>query len=248
MPEEEGKVTIDDFVHNRWADAKEALRRLDPDFVSVMETRKRIEHLDLWPPPEMVANSEKPPTKRLPKRWHKLLEACFELTMMTRNYQACCNSMTSAAVSKMDDFEAGRLFAYGYYTWVFYQDAVIQHTKTVISHVSRIYGAGDGTPAQLKKRYHEKADILKRTEEGRNAIAHGGGFSSRALTEDEWWEASVALGMYPSYLLDEHHYPERGQSLRSGKYDEIMTTGPQGFLDEVARLLHDFEQEIVVPG
>ena len=152
---------------------------------------------------------------------------------MTRNYQACCRNLTSDAVSGMDDFETGRLFAYSYYTWVFYQDAVIEHTKAIISHVFRVYGARDGTPTQLKKLYHEKADTLKkRTEEARNAIAHGGGFISRALTEDQWWEASAALGMHPSYLLDEHHYAERGQSVRSGSYDQIMKTGPQGFLDD----------------
>ena len=238
-------MTIDDFVRNRWADAKEALRELDSDFVSALESRLEIERIGLLAPPVMVSNSEKQPTKRLSKSWHSLLEACFELTVMTRNYQACCRNLTSDAVSGMDDFEAGRLFAYSYYTWVFYQDAVVEHTKTIISHVSRVYGARDGTPTQLKKLYHEKADTLKkRTEEARNAIAHGGGFISRALTEDQWWEASAALGTHPSYLLDEHHYAERGQSVRSGSYDQIMKTGPQGFLDEVARLLHDFEQKI----
>ena len=153
-------MTIDDFVRNRWADAKEALRELDSDFVSALESRLEMERIGLWAPPVMVSNSEKQPTKRLSKRWHSLLEACFELTVMTRNYQACCRNLTSDAVSGMDDFEAGRLFAYSYYTWVFYQDAVIEHTKTIISHVSRVYGARDGTPTQLKKLYHEKADPL----------------------------------------------------------------------------------------
>ena len=104
--------------------------------------------------------------------------------MISRHYQTSVSNMTSVAAKGMDDFEAGRLFVYSFYTFVFYTDAVIEHTKSVISRVSKIYGARAGNANQLKKRYHEKADSLKkRTEEGRHAIAHGGGFISRGLTE-----------------------------------------------------------------
>ena len=239
------KVTIDDFVHNRWADAKEALRELDSDFVSTMETLLAMERSGLWAPPEMVAKSDKQPRIRLSKRWHELLEACFELTVITRNYQECYRNLTSEAIRTMDDVGAGRLFMYGFYTGVFYQDAVIQHTKTVISYVSRVYMV----PNQRKKLYHELADTLKKqTDEARNAITHGGGFVAQALTANQWWEVSAAVGIYPSYLLDEHHYAERGKSLHSGAYDPIMKTGPQEFLDKVASLLHGFEQWIVAPS
>ena len=237
-------MTIDDFVRNRWADAKEALRELDPDFVSTMETLLGMERSGLWAPLDMVAKADNQPTKRLPKRWHKLLEACFELTVTTRNYQICYGNLTSDAVRQMDEFEAGRLFMYGFYTGPFYQDAVIQHTKTVISLTSKVYGV----PNPRKKPYHERADTLKkRTEEARNAITHGGGFISRALTEGQLWEGSAALGIHPSYLLDEQHYVERGRSLRSGAYDQVMKMGPQEFLGEVAGILHDF-QEIFAPS
>ena len=209
--------------------------------------------MDLWLAPDTYAQSERPPTKRLPRRWHNLLEACYELTVMTQNYQACYAALTSEAVREMDDVAAGRRFVYGFYTGVFYQDAVIQHTKTVMSFVARIYGMRKGTPNQLKTRYHKKADKIKeRTDKARNAIAHGAGtggrFVGQALTEEQWWEVSVAVGIYPKYLLDEFHYAERGKSLRSGAYDEIMKKGPQGFLGEVATILHDFEQEILAPG
>ena len=242
-------MTIDDFITNRWADAKEVLRKLDPDFVVRLGTRLRMDRIKLSLPSDMYAQSEKPPRKRLPKRWHDLLEACFELTMITRNYQTSTSNMTSEAVSGMNDDEAGKLFVYSHYTWVFYQDAVLEHIKTVISLVSRIYGVREGTANQLKECYHKKADALKkRTEKGRHAIAHGGGFISRGLTEDQWWENSVAIGLLPGYLLDESVYVERGKRLHSGYYDELIKTGSQAFLDDVARILHEFEQEIIAPG
>ncbi len=237
--------TIEDFVCNRWADAKEALRALDSDFVSTMETRLAIESIYLFAPPDMVAKSEKQPTKRLYKHWHKLLEACFELTVIARNFQACYSTLTSEAIHAMDDVEAGKVFVYGFYTGVFYQDAVIQHTKTVISYVSKV----NGVPNQRKKHYHELADVLKKqTDDARNAIAHGGGVVAQALTAEQWWEVSVALGMNPSYLLDEQVYAERGKRLRSGAYDPILKTGTQEFLEKVASLLHDFEQELPANG
>ena len=242
-------MSIDDFVSNRWADAKEALRKLDPDFVDLMDSLRSMERMDLWAPPDMHSKSEKPPKKLLPKKWHELLEACFELTVITRHYQDSVRNMTSLAVKEMSDFEAGRLFMYSFYTWVFYQDAVIEHTKTAFSLTVKIYKSPGQTPNQLKKRYHQEVDTLKKaTEETRNAIVHGGGFISRALTEDRWWEHSVAIGILPCRLLDEFHYVERGQKVHSGYYDEIMETGPQVFLEEVARILHDFEQEIVAPS
>ena len=35
-------ATIDDFVNHRWTDAKEALRELDPGFVSIVEALPRV--------------------------------------------------------------------------------------------------------------------------------------------------------------------------------------------------------------
>ena len=238
-------MTIEDFVHHRWADGKEALRALDSEFVGTMETRLAIESIHLFAPPDMIARSEKQPTKRLSKDWHKLLEACFELTVITRNYQACYRTLSSEATHGMDDVEAGKAFVYGFYTGVTYQDEVIQHIKTVISYVSKVYGV----PNQRKKHCHELADVLKKqTDDARNAIAHGGGFIAQALTTEQWWEVSVALGMNPSYLLDEQVYAERGKRLRSGAYDAIIKAGTQQFLEKVASLLHDFEQELPANG
>ena len=231
-------MAIDDFVRNRWADAKEALRELDPDYVSTMETQLGMER----------AKSDNQPKNRLPKRWHELLEACFELTVTTRNYQTCYTGMSSEGVSGMSDSEAGKMFLYAFHTGLLYQHAVIEHTEKVVSYVLRIYGAREGTRNQLKKAHQHWAKLAKkRTKEGRNAIAHGGGLVSRGITEGQIWEPNVVLGIYPSVVLD-HHYVNSGQDVRSGRYDQIAHRGPQDFLDEVARRLHDFEQGIGAPG
>ena len=227
---------------------------MDSDFVDQLDSVVRMERMDLWAPSDMLTKSKRPPRRRLSKKWHELLEECFELTVISRHYQTSANNMTSEAASGMDDFDVGRLFVYSFYTGVLYQDAVIEHTKTVISLVSRIYGSREGIPNQLKERCHKRADTLKkRTKEARDGIAHGahgvgkGRYVSQALTEGQLWENHVAIGILPHRIID-HHYDERGHSVHSGYYDELIETRSRTFLDNVARLLHDFEQEIVAPS
>ena len=240
-------MSIDDFVSNRWADAEEALRKLDPDFVDQLDSLVRLERLKLYGPPNWHMTADQLPKKRLPKKWHSLLEACYELTVQTRHYQTAVRNMTSEAAKGMSDIEAGEQFDYSFHTWVFYQGAVIEHAKTVITWVSKIYKSCRQSPNQLKKQYHRKADALKeRNETERNAVVHGGGFTSQAMTEGQFWERTFAIGMLPRHFLDESRYVEAGRRVNSGYYD-FMSTLPSIFFGAVASVLHDLENEIAAP-
>ena len=42
--------SIDDFVNHRWADAKEVLRQLDPDYVREIGETVRLQDVGLQPP------------------------------------------------------------------------------------------------------------------------------------------------------------------------------------------------------
>ena len=70
-------ATIDDFVNHRWADAKQTLRNLDPEYVSNLESTVRLQHLGLEHP--YPADVEDSPKQRLSIEWHRLLESCHEL-------------------------------------------------------------------------------------------------------------------------------------------------------------------------
>lgn len=59
-----------DFVNHRWVDAKEALRKLDNDFVGRLEPEHRIQTLGLgFPQQYSVGYRSKRP---LSKKWHYL--------------------------------------------------------------------------------------------------------------------------------------------------------------------------------
>ena len=61
---------VGDFVDHRWMDAKEILRKQDPDYVRKIETRGQSEEDWLTP------------ASGLPSKWHDLLAACDELHLL----------------------------------------------------------------------------------------------------------------------------------------------------------------------
>ena len=87
--------TIDDFVDRRWQDAKHTLRRLDRGFVDKLESTVRLQSMGLstpWP-----IDIEAKPEGRLPKQWHRLLEACLELTMEVSRLEVSAQSLGADA-------------------------------------------------------------------------------------------------------------------------------------------------------
>ena len=240
-------MSIEDFVSNRWSDAKEALRKLDPDFVDRLDSLARLERMQLYMPPDWIGTEHQIPKKRLSKEWHDLLEACFELIIQARDYRTAISNMASETSRGLSDLEVGKQFAYNFRVWALYQHAIVEHVKTVISFAVKIYPSGKESRNQLKKRHHRKADTLKeRIEADRQAIVHGGGLTSQELTKDQWWEGGVAIGMLPGHVLDEFVYEESGRAIKAGRYDAMLPPS-RLFLDALAKVLHDFEDAIARP-
>ena len=73
---------IGDFVDHRWMDAKEILRKQDPDHVRKIESTGRS-------PQDWLK-----PTSGLPPRWHNLLAACDELHLLASMVQAAAVGLT----------------------------------------------------------------------------------------------------------------------------------------------------------
>ena len=69
-------ILIGDFVDHRWMDAKEILRKQDPDLVRKVETRGQSEHDWLTP------------ASGLSSKWHTLWAACDELHLLASMVQA----------------------------------------------------------------------------------------------------------------------------------------------------------------
>ena len=98
-------ASIDDFVGHRWEDAKEALRKLDGDFVSRLESEHGLQTLGLDMPQLYSAGAR--PKRLLSKKWHHLLEACSELAMQAWNVRVAATSLTAEANTGLSSYEAG---------------------------------------------------------------------------------------------------------------------------------------------
>ena len=122
--------SIDDFVDHRWENAKDALRKLDGDFVSRLESEHRLQTLGLGMPQRYSAG--KRPKQLLSKEWHHLLEACSELTMQAWNVQVAATSLTAKANVGMSSYEAGLRADYYFRSWFIHATALTKRTDDVI--------------------------------------------------------------------------------------------------------------------
>ena len=108
-------TTIDDFVNQRWQDAKRTLRRLDSGFVEKVESTVRLESVGLctpWP-----ADIGDVPRRRLSKQWHGLLEAWLELSMEVSRLEVSAHSLGADAYQDMDPVDVGKRVDYHLSSW-----------------------------------------------------------------------------------------------------------------------------------
>ena len=117
-------ASIDAFVNHRWEDAKEALRKLDSDFVSRLESEHRLQTLGLGMPQQYSAGDR--PKRLLSKKWHHLLEACLELTMQARNVQVAATSLTADENAGLSSYEAGTRADYHFRSWFIHATALTE--------------------------------------------------------------------------------------------------------------------------
>ena len=243
----EGPIaSIDDFVEHRWADAKAVLRKLDGRFVDHLESAVRLEALELTTPwPDIV---QRRPRQRLSTEWHRLLEACFELTMQARILQVSAVSLTTDANRGMPRDEIGRRASYHFRSWFIHTNTLAERANAVIGCTTEVYLADRGAGTELARRQKERVrqEVIERFKEQRHEYAHGARRSwGSAMTEDQYWESNVSIGMLPQIFLDDFHYPGEGERLESGKY-ELFAAETQVVFDCLGGILLELESELPV--
>ena len=73
-----------------------ALSKLDRDFISELESTVRLQAVGLTTPWEPDVGRR--PRQRLSSKWHRLLEACLELTMQASILQVSAASTGSMCI------------------------------------------------------------------------------------------------------------------------------------------------------
>ena len=242
---------IDDFVNHRWADAKEALRDQDPDFVTKVEdlvredeSRNRLLYLPIGAMPAFEVNET--PRKPLSTEWHNLLGSCNEITrqadivlMVAANLSGCLNTETP-------DELAGRQFIYHFRSFPIHATTLFENANDVILKTLTVFLDDQASIYILRRRYKQAIEqkTPKFLHKVRNSYLHATEkYWSRKITEEENWEPAVAIGQTPRTALDKLLYPQQGSRFKSGKYTHFMDAA-EIFLNDIGKVLHDLEQDL----
>ena len=245
-------VTIEDFVSHRWEDAKAELKKRDPEFVGKAESEHRLNKLGLYAPQHPLG-IEDFSIRRLSKPWHRLLEACFELTMQAEHVETAAVYLTACANRQLAHIEIGKRSSYHLRSWFIHAHTLGERTQSVIQKTAQVYVPDPKSVNKLASLYGKRAyqDIIGPIRSRRNQYAHGKTDQSRSwakgITEDEGWEGLVAIGMTPQMHRTEFGYPTEANDVLSGKYEHFMDATTEIF-GIVGSILHDLEAEIVVPA
>ena len=237
-------ASIDDFINHRFTDAKIVLRQFDRDFVDQIESTHRLETIGLTGPwPSVVQHK---PKQRLSSGWHRLLEACHELTVQASILQVSAASLTAGANEGIPRVEIGRRANYHFNSWFIHTSALAERADKAIRCTTEVYVEDSGACTQIVTRYRKRVhEVTEPYKELRNEFVHAGKSWSNALTEGQFWEGNVSVGMTPQRFLDEFYYPGEADRLKSGKY-ELFAAETKVVFDCLGGILMELESELPV--
>ena len=242
-------ATIDDFVSHRWEDAKAELKKRDIEFVDKVESKHQLDKLGLYAPKHPLGIGDIP-KRRLSRSWHRLLEACFELTMQAEHVETAAVGLTASANVHLTHMEIAKRSNYHFRSWFIHVHTLGERTQNVIHRTAQTYASDPKLADKLAKRYKRRVDqeIINPRRHVRNQYAHGMTDQSRSwasgITEVEGWEGLVAIGMTPQMHRAELGYPADANDILSGKYEYFIDATTEKF-DIIGSILQDLETEIV---
>ena len=237
-----GNPTISEFIAQRWADAKTALRGLDPEFVSKIEGAVRLNKVGLVPP---WPSSVKPePRARLLKEWQALAEALFELEAQTDYVKIAAIGLSHSAHKAQSAGEAGKEAHYHFRSWCIHVAALAERVDFVIGKTVQVYMKVGYRKLLGRYKNRVEDEVKKIVDRQRNEYLHGDQRSwASGITEDKMWELGIAVGLLPRTLLEEFEYPVEGAKVQSGKR-AIFEALTEEALNRLGRMLHDLEVEL----
>ena len=236
--------SIDDFVNHRFADAKEKLRKLDPDYVGDTESIARLENLGLRSP--LLPVDQRSPKRGLSTEWQRLLEDCHELSLQASIVQTAADYLIGDSDIGISSAETGRRFHYHMQSWYIHADTLADRTTSVIRKTIDLYESDGTTAKAMSERYESTVydKVTKLVREERNQFGHGTTRSlGKAITEDGHWEGTVALGLTPSLYFDLIRDAEEWKELMTSAKDSLRRQNTTAF-DMLGGILNELEQDL----
>ena len=235
---------IDQFIERRWRDAKEVLRGLVPEFVARLEGDLEARDSRLFV--QTPAEPDTPPRRRLPKKWHLLLESCDELNRQSNLLKAAGSNLTASANSHMKPAEAGASVDYHLRSWVIHASALVERGNDTIRKTVELYLVDRTMAASIIKHFTQETyeNLIKPIETQRNGFLHARPSWSSGLTTEEHWERLVAIGMTSRLFERDFRHPHLGQRVLAGDFNE-MTLNSSLTIDKLGTILTDLEEDLV---
>ena len=236
--------SIDDFVNQRWSDAKATLRQLDKDYVDKIESEVRLQALRLTTP--WLSDVRRRPVQELSSEWHRLMEECLEATMQVSTLQLSADSLTADANNGLSHTEAGRRVHYHFRSWFIHAKALAESVNAIIKLTTEVYIADQRVRTELVKRLRGRVcrEVSEWVGKQRNSYVHATPESwASGITEDRIWEFSIAVGMIPQKFLHDFHYPDCGDKVRGGEYSFFIDR-TNWILDTLGSILQELEVNI----
>ena len=233
-------------------DAKEILRKQDPDYVRRLESTGQSERDWLTP------------SQGLPHGWYGLMATCHELHVLASMAQAAAAGLTPLPYLQEDlsPADIGQLSAHSGRSWFVHIKALAERTKDVIRQTTKVY-ISDSTAADKVAQRHTKAvrDCVEdhgvqferqgTIRELRNEFAHGNkpswasGITKGDDGHEYLWEALIARDVTPRRMVD-GFLSTIGQETIAGRYSSAVADTKDVF-DRLGRILHELEEDIATP-
>ena len=215
---------IDKFVENRWEDAKEALRQLDPEYVEKFENTVRLQRMELETP--WTANPSDKPRRRLSKTWHVLLEGCQELVEQTMVLQTSADCLKRESFQNLLPQIAGSRADYHWRSWFIHSVALCERTEAVVRKTLDVYCQNLETKRELRERHVSaiRSGVKEYAVNKRDSYVHANrGSWSRGITKEQLWEGAISISIKPRQQLEQFWLPRHGQRAQNGEHDVFAT-------------------------
>ena len=239
--------SMEDFVEHRWADAKEVMRQLDPEFVNRLEMTTRAQAVGLEMP--YFFDLTAPPRKSLPKHWHRFLESCELLSMQVTPVTVAAEGLQALASTELSEVEAGKLADYHLRSWFAHMLALVERTQKVIEQTVEVYLANPDQAKHISGPWTEDVweRVGKRIKRQRNDYLHANRSPASAVTEDKLWEGLVAVGMTPGLFLEDFHYPAEAERV-TRRFRNAFMPGTLEKLESLGQILEGLERDLAEHG
>ena len=222
-------ASFNDFINCRWSDAKEMVRNLDPDYLSKVES----------------VDASVAPKQRLSKKWHHLLEACFELHMEANRVRFTSENLRARAHKTSPIIESGRITDFCIRSWFIHALALAERTDGLIDKTVGVYVSCQSAGKEISKRHKQMVEeqVGRWVRKQRNDYVHPNRSITAGITEDQHWELSTAAGPSTLNVAERSLFQNRGVRVKQGEFN-FFDDWTTMVIERLGTILNDFEKDL----